>query len=245
MSASARPVPPLLVFDLDGTLADTAGDLVKTLNHILALEALPPVQVAQATKWVGAGARALIERGFAAAGRTLPKQRADQLYGDFLAFYQAHICDESRLYPGVAAALDRFAAAGFIFAVCTNKIEHPAVNLLAALGIAAHFKAICGQDTFRADGKAIAKPDPRALLLTIAKAGGAAENCVMVGDSATDIATAKAACVPVVAVDFGYADVPVVELGPDRVISHFDDLWSAVTEILLPRAGEGAREAVG
>ena len=223
--------PPLLVFDLDGTLADTAGDLVKTLNHILAREALPPVPVARARKWVGAGARILIERGFAAAGITLPERRIDRFYADFLAYYEAHICDESRLYPGVIAALDRFAEDGFIFAVCTNKVEHPAVKLLDALGVGHRFKAICGQDTFRVDDRAISKPDPSALLLTIAKAGGEADRAVMIGDSATDIATARAAGVPVVAVDFGYADVPVAKLGPDRVISNFDALWPAVAEI--------------
>jgi phosphoglycolate phosphatase len=227
--------PPLLVFDLDGTLADTAGDLVKTLNQILAQEAVPPVPVAQARKWVGAGARTLIERGFAAAGRSLPKPDVDRLFGEFLAYYEAHICDESRLYPGVAAALDRFAADGFVFAVCTNKIEHPAVKLLGALGVGVRFRAICGQDTFRVDDRAISKPDPRALLLTIAKAGGDAARSVMVGDSETDIATAKAAGVPVVAVDFGYTDIPVVELGPDRVISHFDALWTAVAELMPAR----------
>jgi phosphoglycolate phosphatase len=227
--------PPLLVFDLDGTLADTAGDLVKTLNQILAQEDLPPVPAASARKWVGAGARALIERGFAADGKTLPKADLDRLFGEFIRYYEAHICDESRLYPGVAAALDRFAADGFMFAVCTNKIEHPAVKLLDALGVGSRFRAICGQDTFRVDDRTISKPDPRALLLTIAKAGGDAARSVMVGDSATDIATAKAAGIPVVAVDFGYTDIPVAELGPDRVISHFDALWPAVAELMPAR----------
>src|ERR1700692_4802124 len=98
MSAFPPPAPPLMVFDLDGTLADTAGDLVKTLNHILAREDLPPVGGAQATKWAGAGARVLIERGFAAAGRKLPARRIDSLYDEFLSYYEAHICGESRLY---------------------------------------------------------------------------------------------------------------------------------------------------
>jgi phosphoglycolate phosphatase len=227
------PTPaPLLVFDLDGTLADTIGDLAKALNHILAREEIPPVSVAEARNWVGAGALALIERSFSAADRALPRERLARLYADFLAYYEAHICDESRLYPGVVQALDRCADAGFAFAVCTNKIERAARNLLEALGVDARFRTICGQDTFHADGRAIAKPDSRALLFTVARAGGDAARCVMIGDSATDIATAKAARVPVVAVDFGYTDTPVTELGPDRVISHFDALWSAATEIM-------------
>ncbi|HWG04079.1 MAG TPA: HAD hydrolase-like protein, partial [Beijerinckiaceae bacterium] len=183
-------VAPLIVFDLDGTLADTAGDLVKTLNHILALEDVPPVSLDEARNWVGAGARALIERGFSAGGKKLPAGRLDRLFADYLAYYEAHICEETKLYPGVIAALDRCAVAGFVFAVCTNKIERPSRELLEALGIAARFRAICGQDTFQADGKRVFKPDPRALLFTIAKAGGEAARSVMVGDSATDIATA-------------------------------------------------------
>ena len=125
-------------------------------------------------------------------------------------------------------ALDRFGAAGWEFAVCTNKVEHPSIRLLTELGVARRFRAICGQDTFRVDGKAIAKPDPRHILLTIEKAGGRPERAVMVGDSKFDIAAAQAASVPVVAVDFGYTDEPAATFSPDRVISHFDQLWDAV-----------------
>jgi phosphoglycolate phosphatase len=106
------------------------------------------------------------------------------------------------------------------------------VKLLKALGVADRFRAICGQDTF-----AWWKPDPRALLSTIEKAGGAAARTVMVGDSKTDIDTAKAAGVPVVAVDFGYTEVHVSELGPDRIISHFESLWDAVEQLSPALAG--------
>ena len=218
------PSPPLVVFDLDGTLAETAGDLIATLNTILAQEDVPPVAVDQARVLLGSGARALIERGYASAGRSIEKPALERRFREFLAHYEAHICEHSHLYPGVIAALDRLQGAGYALAVCTNKIEAPSVKLLRALGVEGRFAAICGQDTF-----AMCKPDPRALLLTIDRAGGAAERSVMVGDSVTDIATAKAAAIPVVAVDFGYTDKPVVELGPDRVISHFDQLFDAVS----------------
>ena len=218
---------PLVVFDLDGTLAETAGDLMGALNHVLSLDGLPPLPVEQARSLLGAGGRALIRRGFTAAGRPLDEDRLEDLFRLFLAFYEAHIADHSHLYPGVVEALDRLEARGYAFAVCTNKMEAAAKRLLAALGVADRFRAICGQDTF-----AVFKPQAGALLGTIARAGGDPARCVMVGDSHTDIDTAKAARVPCVAVDFGYTDRPVGEFGPDRVISHFDALADAVAELM-------------
>jgi phosphoglycolate phosphatase len=220
-------VAPLLVFDLDGTLAETAGDLMAALNHVLAGEGIPAVDVSQARMLLGAGGRALIERGFAAAGRSLEKPRLELLFRDFLAFYNDHICDHSHLFPGVSAALDRLEAEGCRFAICTNKMEASALRLMQALGARDRFPVIAGQDTF-----AMHKPDPRALLLTIERAGGRPGSSIMIGDSVTDIATAKAAHVPVIAVDFGYTDKPVSELGPDIVISHFDALADAVARLL-------------
>ncbi len=226
MTASS-PIKPLLVFDLDGTLAETAPDLVATLNMLLARERLPPVPYEVARSMVGGGARALIERGLAHAGASLPAARIDVLFDDFLAHYDAHIADMSTLFPGVDAALDRFEAAGWRFAVCTNKIEHSSILLLEALGIARRFSAICGKNTFPVN-----KPDGRALLMTIDKAGGRGDRAIMVGDSKTDIETAQNAKIPVVAVDFGYTDLPVEAYEPDRVISHFDDLWDAVESLV-------------
>jgi phosphoglycolate phosphatase len=212
-----------IVFDLDGTLAETAPDLIDTLNHVLASEGLAPVPLEAGRSLVGAGARALLERGFARAGRPLAKARLDALFVDFLSFYNAHIADKSTLYPGVEACLDRCRDAGWRVAVCTNKLEHSSNLLLEKLGVRDRFAFVCGQDTF-----GVAKPDPKPLLETVARAGGRVDRAVMVGDSITDIRTARAAGMPVVAVDFGYTDIPVTELGPDRVISHFDALDAAV-----------------
>ncbi|HLW91430.1 MAG TPA: HAD-IA family hydrolase [Roseiarcus sp.] len=218
--------PPILVFDLDGTLADTAPDLLGTLNVILAGEGLKPLPLASARKLIGAGARALIARGFAAEGRELAPDRLQSLYGGFIAHYEAHIADESRLFPGVEQALDRFAAAGFALAVCTNKLERSSHLLLEALGVKDRFRAICGQDSFQ-----VAKPNPRIFHGAVALAGGDKDRAMMIGDSATDVATARAAGAPVIVVDFGYSDAPVAQLGADRVVSHFDDLWETVAAL--------------
>ena len=218
--------PPLIVFDLDGTLADTAPDLIATLNVILAREDLSPVPVEQANELIGAGARALVARGFELGGRELGPAKADELYRDFLAHYAEHLCVETRLFPGATEALDSLEQDGFRFAVCTNKVEGHSRQLLHALGIAGRFAAICGRDTF-----AYYKPDPRHLSLTVEAAGGHPSRAIMVGDSITDIATAKAAHIPVVGVSFGYTDRPVRELDPDVVIDRFADLPGAVAAI--------------
>jgi phosphoglycolate phosphatase len=217
---------PLLVFDLDGTLADTAGDLVAALNIILAREGLPKIAAPDARPMVGGGARALIQRGLSANGINASEIRVDEMLADFLAYYEAHVADETVLFPGVARALDRFEAAGFAFAVCTNKVEYPSILLLTALGVAGRFRAICGKDTF-----AVSKPDGEAVLQTIARAGGDRGRAVMIGDSKMDIDTARNAGIPIVAVNFGYTEQPVDRFKPDRVIGHYDELWGAVAAL--------------
>jgi phosphoglycolate phosphatase len=231
-----RSPAPLVVFDLDGTLADTAPDLTATLNVILRGEGLPAVPLAEARQMIGHGARVMLERGIEAAGLEVTPDRLDELYQRFLVHYADHLCVESELFPGVVEALDRLEEQGFRFAVCTNKVEAHSAKLLEALGIAHRFAAICGRDTFP-----YVKPDPRHLTLTIAKAGGSVDETVMIGDSRTDIVTAQAAGVPVVAVPFGYTDVPVQSLAPDLIIDHFDALPAAVARVL---AAERAPRAV-
>lgn len=223
------PLPPIAVFDLDGTLAETAGDLIGTLNVLLGREGLPALPLDEARELIGAGAKALIRRGFEVAGRELSPERHERLFADFLEHYGAHLCDHSHLYPGVVEALDRLEAEGFLLAVCTNKVEMHAVDLLEKLGVADRFAAICGRGTFP-----YSKPDPRHLTLTIERAQGDPARAVMVGDSRADIDAAKGAGIPVVAVTFGYTDTPVDQLGPDRVIAHFSELAGAV-EALVPR----------
>src|SRR5262245_37284514 len=128
-------VPATVVFDLDGTLVDSAPDLVATLNIMFAREGLPPVDYAAARNMVGGGARLMIERGLKAEGRVLPAAEVDALLKDFIAHYAEHIADSSRLFPGVAEALDALAAEGCRLAVCTNKLEWLSLRLLEALGL--------------------------------------------------------------------------------------------------------------
>ena len=171
-------IPATVVFDLDGTLVDTAPDLVATLNVIFTAEGLQPFALSSARNMVGGGARALIERGLAADGRELSATHVDRLVGDFIAHYAAHIADYSRPFPGLEAALDELSARGCRFAVCTNKLEWLSVRLLRSLGISDRFVAICGADTF-----GIRKPDPDVLRRTIARVGGSTDRALMVGDS--------------------------------------------------------------
>lgn len=222
---------PTIVFDLDGTLIDTAPDLIDTLNAILTRHKVEPVAFETARTMIGAGVKPLLQRGLASKGVQLPPEEIDKLFDEYLEVYGAHIADRSRPFPGLEPALDALAARGCVLAVCTNKLEWLSVKLLKELGLEQRFVTICGQDTFT-----MRKPDPDMLRLTIARAGGDTGHAVMVGDSMTDVATARAASVPVVAVDFGYTETPPAELGADRLISHFDALPAAVMELVSIRA---------
>jgi phosphoglycolate phosphatase len=215
-----------IVFDLDGTLVDTAPDLIDTLNIILGREGMRPVPYEQGRVSIGGGARAMISRGLAAEGRQISPAELDKMFVDFIAHYSAHIADRSRPFPGAERALKRLADADFLLAVCTNKLEGLSRQLLDTLDLSRHFAAICGQDTF-----AVQKPDPIILKRTIAAAGGDPNAAIMVGDSATDVLTARAAGVPVIGVDFGYTERPIAEFQPDCVISHFDELPAVIAPI--------------
>lgn len=222
--------PRIVVFDLDGTLVDTAPDLINALNFVLGREGLPPLPLAAARNMIGAGARKLIERGLEVEDRVVSADALDRLMRDFIDYYAEHIADESRPFDGLEAALDELDASGYRLAVCTNKLEWLSKLLLDRLGMTRRFAAICGADTF-----GVAKPDPAILHQTIARAGGHTPASVMVGDSGTDIGAARRAGVPVVGVSFGYTDVPIAELKPDRLIGHMRDLPDAVESLLKSR----------
>jgi len=215
-----------IVFDLDGTLIDTAPDLIQSLNFILAQHGLPAVPYNDARPLIGGGAKSMIEQALVLDGRSSSTADVDELYIPFIAHYAAHIADRSRPFPEVEPALDRLAATGHRLAVCTNKLEWLSKRLLDTLRLSERFAAICGQDTF-----GVQKPDPEIFRRTVIRAGGEPRRAIMVGDSVTDIRTARAAKVPVVAVDFGYTDVPVATLLPDRVISSFAELQTVVDDL--------------
>ena len=188
---------------------------------------MPAVPFDDARKMIGGGARGLIERALIADGRdgSKPEFKAelDRMFAGFVEHYAAHIADRSRPFPQLEAALDRLAADGYRLAVCTNKLEWLSVRLLDTLDLTRHFAAICGQDTF-----GMQKPDPEVLRRTILKAGGKPDQAIMVGDSGTDIRTARAALLPVIAVTFGYSEVPIESLQPDRMISSYSELEAAI-----------------
>ncbi|MDE2375954.1 HAD-IA family hydrolase [Bradyrhizobium sp.] len=215
-----------IVFDLDGTLVDTAPDLINALNHVLDREGLPPVPLQSARNMIGAGARKLIERGLEAEGRVAGIEDIARMTADFIDYYAEHIADESRPFEGLETALDRLAARGHQFAVCTNKLEWLSKRLLDRLDLSRRFAAICGADTF-----GVQKPDPAILRETVARAGGQLATSIMVGDAGTDVGVARRAGVPVIGVGFGYTDVPIAELRPDRLIHHMRDLPDAVSSL--------------
>jgi phosphoglycolate phosphatase len=217
----------VIAFDLDGTLVDTAPDLVGTLNVILAEEALGPLAMEHARNLIGHGARRLLERGFQAAGVPLAVERMDGLFDRFIAHYRAHIADESRPFPGCVSALEWLRGAGARLAVCTNKPTGLSNALLQALDMARLFDAVVGPEAAPA-----AKPDPRHLEAAIARAGGQPRRALMVGDAATDAGAARALGVPLILVSFGYTETPAAELEPDILIDHFDQLPAAARRLL-------------
>ena len=216
----------IVVFDLDGTLVDTAPDLIAALNFVLDREGLPPVPLQSARNMIGAGARKLIERGLEVEGRIASAADIDRLTGGFRRLLRRPY--RRRLAPvrRPRSRARRLAAQGYRFAVCTNKLEWLSKLLLDKLDLSARFAAICGADTF-----GVSKPDPAFLQQTVARAGGRLPSTIMVGDAGPDVGVARRAGVPVIGVEFGYTEVPIAELKPDRLIGHMRELPDAVRSL--------------
>jgi phosphoglycolate phosphatase len=222
----------VIAFDLDGTLVDTAPDLIGALNVVLAQQGLPFVPLEAARTLVGHGGRVMLERGFELAGEPLSEARAADLTGRFVDIYLARIADESTPFPGVEAALDQLVQAGAKLAVCTNKRTSLSVALLDALGLSARFDVIFG-----ADLAGVQKPDPKPLLMCIERAGGRPERALFVGDSMIDVATARAARVPIVGVSFGFSEQPLRAQDLDALIDSFAELPAVARRLLAGLAG--------
>jgi phosphoglycolate phosphatase len=220
-----------VVFDLDGTLVDTAPDLIGALNFVLEREGMPAVPLQSARTMIGAGARKLIERGLELDGRIISSEDIARLTSDFIDYYAAHIADASRPFEGLENALDDLQRQGYRFAVCTNKLEWLSKLLLDQLGLSPRFAAICGADTF-----GVSKPDPAILRQTVAQAGGRMSSTIMVGDAGPDIGVARRAGIPVIGVEFGYTEIPIADLKPDRLIGHFRELPAAVDSLMAAQA---------
>lgn len=215
-----------IVFDLDGTLVDTAPDLVRALNQTMDLEGLPPSRLETVRGMVGHGARVLIERAAASAGVAFADDRLDQLTRAFVEFYRADIARDSAPFPGLVDELDRLTSFGARLAVCTNKRTDLSMKLLEALNLHERFAAIVG-----ADAVAERKPHPDHFRAAVTRAGGLVERAVMIGDTGADVATARAAGAPVAIVAFGYGDTSETA-DADFILSHFSELLPACTVLL-------------
>jgi phosphoglycolate phosphatase len=219
-----------IVFDLDGTLVDTAPDLVRALNETMDLEGLPRVKLDTVRALVGQGARVLIERSAALHGVAFSADRLDQLTEEFVGFYRADIARDSKPFPGALEALDALAALGAKFAVCTNKRTTLSVQLLELLGMADRFSAIVG-----ADAVSDRKPHPDHFRAAVTRAGGVVRRSIMVGDTVADVAAARGAGAPVVVVGFGYCDGGTESLGADALINRYVELAPACRRLLATR----------
>ena len=220
-------IPATLLFDLDGTLADTAGDLCETMNVILSRHGRARVPEARVRHLVGGGARLLMERGFEETGDPVTDTLLDQTFQEFIDYYSEHIADHTVLWPGMEPLLKRLAAAGINMAVCTNKVEFLARQVLAALHIDQYFPVVIGGDTLP-----VKKPDPEHLFAAVRLLGGDNASTIMVGDSEADIDAAINAEMPSICVSFGYSRLPVEELGATAIIDHFDEFPAALAKIL-------------
>ncbi len=216
-----------VAFDLDGTLVETAPDLIAATNHVLDHEGLPPIAPEVLRPAISFGAAAMIAKGLAHHGITAERPAIEAHLDRFLAYYTANIAATSHAFPGLEPALDRLTAQGARLTVCTNKRAAMSEQLLGELRLRQRFAALAGRDTFP-----VCKPHPDHLTGAIRLAGGDPARAIMVGDSAVDISTAKAAGIPIIAVTFGYTDVHVRDLAPDAVIEHYDELIPAIEGIL-------------
>lgn len=216
-----------IAFDLDGTLVETAPDLIGTLNRMLAARDIPRMPVEAAQHLVGHGALALLRHGFQEAGAAWDEAGAPALLQEFLDDYLLHIADHSRPYEGVVETLDRLEARGALLCVATNKRTDLSVALIEALGLTRHFAVVCGPDRVSAR-----KPDGAHIREAVQKAGGDPARAIMVGDGAPDVQAAKHADVPCIVVTFGYTPIPAADLGGDVLIDHFGDVEAAIDGLL-------------
>jgi phosphoglycolate phosphatase len=236
-----RPEPRLqaitVVFDLDGTIADTAADLIEAANAALATEGLGPAAPTAIRKGVGYGAKAMLQSAIASLGRETDAEQLRRLSERLVAHYEDNIAAKTQLFPGFSEAAAALRATGAKLALCTNKRERLTLRLLSALEIGSLFDAVAGGDTFP-----FHKPDPRHISELVRLAGGELSAAIMVGDSEADIGAARGAGIPVIAAGFGYASAPAAELGADAVMNHFEELQALIGSLLpQPRLRQSLR----
>ncbi len=218
----------LIVFDLDGTLIDTSHDLLDSLNFCLSTIDLEPVEYGQLSVLVGQGAKAMLTRAFDIRSKSVSDSELNEFFELFVSHYGKNMPGKSRAYDGLDEALERLQIDGVRFAICTNKHESLARLLMEKLGMSDQFVALTGGNSF-----SFRKPDGRHILETIKLANGKPDRTIMIGDSINDIAAAKDAGIPSIGVPFGFSDVPIADLKPDGIISHYDELtYQLIIELL-------------
>ncbi|WP_188052277.1 HAD-IA family hydrolase [Aureimonas fodinaquatilis] len=228
-------IRPIAVFDLDGTLVDTAPDLTASLNHCLHLHGMAPVCIETVRPFAGHGSRAMLRAAYGWANTELPEDMLERHVENFLTYYEANIAVGSTAFPGAVEALDRLSQAGFTLAVCTNKSERLAKVLLDSLGLSTRFAAICGYDSFPAR-----KPDPRHLGGTIAQAGAEHSSSVMIGDTVTDMEAARNLGIASVLMSFGYDANEQARAMATKILPTYDDLTAKLLLELMDSAGSGS-----
>jgi len=216
----------VVIFDLDGTLVDSAPDLAAAVDAALAARGLPVPGEARVRGWIGGGARAMLSRALAWAGEPDPGSAVEAFYPVFYELYSAHVADGSRPYPGIVDALDALASAGATLAVATNKPERLARLLLDALGLSARFAALVGGDTTEAK-----KPSPAPLLAACRASGAAPHGAAMIGDAPVDLQAARAAGMAALAAGWGYGARAALEA------ERPDDFLAAPSAVTPERVG--------
>lgn len=229
MNRPANPVPcpfEALIFDLDGTLVDSAPDICNAANRALGANGRRELTLEEVKVLIGKGARELIKRALELTGAPGTEEKIDQIHQAFIATYADHPADNTTVFPGVIEALENLEADGVAMGLCTNKPTKTTPPVLDALGLTRFFKVVsCG------DAVPHKKPDGRHVRLVVEELGATVETSVMVGDSENDIFAAIDAGVKSIAVTFGYAHAPAEELGANALIDHFDKLPEALLKI--------------
>lgn len=224
--------PGPIIFDLDGTLLDTAPDLSAALNTLLVEEGYKSIPLLEVRNMVGRGAVHMIQQGLARAGIQIEGDLPDDMRSRFIDHYRACCTKQTVPFPGVLRTLSSLTEMGHPLSICTNKQESMSIEIIRKLELEGFFSGIIGGDTLLKP-----KPDPRPIHAAIELTGGTRERAVMVGDSITDVQAARAANIPVIAVSFGYTEISPNNLGADEVIDHFDELIPAIQRVLSISAG--------
>jgi phosphoglycolate phosphatase len=215
-----------VIYDLDGTLIDSAKDMQVAVSHVLADHGLPPVTEDDVRIFMGQGSKVTMAKAFGKYGKPLDDERLSAVTREFVRYYEADPVSNTQAFAGVSDVVSRFDRLGLKQGVCTNKFERPSRMILEHLRLMPPISDLAGADTFP-----VRKPDPRHILMLVERMGGVPDRAVMVGDSIHDVHAAHGAGLPAVLVSWGYTATPASELGAEAVIERFDALPGALEQL--------------